>query len=428
MPQDEATRIVEFKSSKYSLTNNPDNNRFAQFYMSSQEGSNRNEIIIFDGNTLADIYYNLFSPFYLEMQHNWVLYFTNNLLTNIIEPGKAIGFVSLKNAVITNNTFQNSTIFWFSLIYFNDVDNTKIERLFFDKLTAIGDSSTNFIYFQVNEGSFVKINSILFKNSDINDQKFIYWDTIVPYISITNAIFDNLTINSQNSLINIDSADEIIFENLTFSNIKGGSEDSYESYILHLSKFNLEGIENSSISKILINDSQIGFINFNYVPYDASISKSLSISDLIYTNWDFKSQYNLIVFDGIETTSDLKLTLTRITFQNINFYFNGNLIYMNSQMKNQLLIQDSYANNVTGGSIWIESFNKKNTNINANIKLSNFTANNLNSKYSSFIQNFEGGNLEITTSSFKYIMSYESGSVLTAGYQRSTTMINLKLN
>ena len=425
MPLDEATRIVEFKNSKYSLTNNPDKNRFTQFYMSSQEGSNRNEIIIFDGNAITDIYYNLYSVFYLEMQHNSVLYFTNNLLIDIIEPGEGIGFLSIKNAVITNNTYQNST--WSSLVYFIDVDNLQIDKLFFDKLTAIGDSSTNFIYFYVNEGSFVKINSILIKNSDINDQKFIYWDTIVPYISITNAIFDNLTINSQNSLINIDSANEIIFENLTFLNIKGGSEDSYESYILHLSRFNLEGIENSSISKILINDSQIGFINFNYVPYDTPISKSLSISDLIYTNWDFKSQYNLIVFDGIETTSDFKLILTRITFQNINFYFNGNLIYMNSQMKNQLLIQDSYANNVTGGSIWIESFNKKNTNINANIKLSNFTVNNLSSKYSSFIQNFEGGNLEITSSSFKYIMSYESGSVLTAGYQRSTTMINLKL-
>ena len=93
-------------------------------------------------------------------------------------------------------------------------------------------------------------------------------------------------------------------------------------------------------------------------------------------------------------------------------------------MQNQLEVQDLYANNVTGGSIWVQSFNKQNLSIQANIKLSNLTIKNVDSKYVSFIQIYEGGLVEIINSSFKNTMSLESGSVLTAGYQKATIMIN----
>ena len=63
-------------------------------------------------------------------------------------------------------------------------------------------------------------------------------------------------------IINIDSVEKLILDNLTFTSIQGNSEDSYEIYILFLSKLILDGSEDSSISNIQIINSQIGFLNF----------------------------------------------------------------------------------------------------------------------------------------------------------------------
>ena len=92
-------------------------------------------------------------------------------------------------------------------------------------------------------------------------------------------------------------------------------------------------------------------------------------------------------------------------------------------MSNQIVMSDSYATNVTGGSILIEAFNKNNLVLPASVRLINFTTNEINALYSSFILINEGGYLDILNSNFQNVMSYESGSVISAGYQKSTTNI-----
>ena len=423
MPQDGKTRIVTFKDSMYTLPNNPNKIKFAEFFMNSYEGSNRKEIIIYDGNLVKDIDYTIYPVVGLKMQNNLDLYVTNNIFKNISGPIGGVSFQSMNKVIMINNTFQNSTDFGFALIRISDVDYIEISQLYINYITAIGSSSEHLIYFKINEGSILLLDLLYITNSIINDQKFLYWDTIVSQISLTNSKFENLKFNSQNSLINIDSVEKLILGNLTFTSIQGDSEDSFEIYILFLSKLILDGSEDSSISNIEVINSQVGLLNFYHVQDSPSTTKMFTISDLSYLNCDFKSRYNLIAFNGIETNSDLKITLTRIIFQNVSFYFNGNLIYMKSQMQNQLEIQDLYVYNVTGGNIWVQSFNKQNLSIQANIKLSNLTTKNVDSKYSSFIQIYEGGLVEIIDSSFKNTMSLESGSVLTAGYQKVIIMI-----
>ena len=46
---------------------------------------------------------------------------------------------------ITNNTFINSTKFWFAIIEFNNVDNTLIARLYINNVIATDYNSENLI-------------------------------------------------------------------------------------------------------------------------------------------------------------------------------------------------------------------------------------------------------------------------------------------
>ena len=296
-------------------------------------------------------------------------------------------------------------------------------QLYFNNIVATGGKYDNVLYIRAIEGASLLIDGLVVKDSLINAPKLIYWDTIISKFTLINSSFTNLTINSQNSLINIDSTNILSFSNLNFSQIKGSTEDSVDISALLINNYILDGSENSMISNINIDNSKMGLLNFYSVSGSPSNYKLFSISDLVYSNWDFYNGYNLIAFNAIETTLDFRIQLKSIAFLNISFYFSGNLIYMKSQIPGQLIISDSSATNVTGGSIWIEAFNKQNYDLNANMKLLNFTTKNVNSKYSSFLMVNEGSNLEIRNSNFNYVMSYESGSVLTAGYQKSTTSI-----
>ena len=200
MPQDGKTRIVTFKDSMYTLPDNPNKIKSAEFFMNSYEGSNRKEIIIFDGNLVKDIDYTLYPVVGLEMQHNLDLYVTNNIFKNISGPLGWVSFQSMNKIIMINNTFQNSSDFGFGLIRVVDVDYIEISQLYFNYITAIGSSSEYLIYFRINEGSILLLDLLYTTNSIINDQKYLYWNTIVSQISLTNSKFENLTFNSQNSL------------------------------------------------------------------------------------------------------------------------------------------------------------------------------------------------------------------------------------
>ena len=130
MPQDGNTRIVKFEDSMLTLPNNPNKIKFSTLFMISIEGSNRKEIINFDGNLVINIDYNFYSVVDFEMQHNLDLYVTNNIFKNITGIFAIVNFQSMSKVVMINNTFQNSTDF--GLIRIVDVDYIEISQLNFD--------------------------------------------------------------------------------------------------------------------------------------------------------------------------------------------------------------------------------------------------------------------------------------------------------
>ena len=326
-------------------------------------------------------------------------------------------------ATVTNNTYINSTNFGFAIVEFKNVDGALIDGLYIDNVVATGDNSQNLIYALFTETSELILNNIVISNSEINYQKLIYLDTFIQSFILTNSIFKNITVTSGISLINIDSSITLNFNNITFSDVHGDSSNSVNSYGVLLTNLDLSGDQNSTISNIKMSNSLIGFLCFYSISNSPPDTRLLSIDNVEYLNWNFLSKYDLIVFGGIVTSENFQIQLSNIIFQNVSFYFGGNLIYFESQMANQIVMSDSYATNVTGGSILIKAFDKNNLALPASVKLINFTTNEINALYSSFILINEGGYLDILNSNFQNVMSYESGSVISAGYQKSTTNI-----
>ena len=406
-----------------TLPSNPDAIMYNQFYLEFIEGSDRTEIIHFSNNYIENIVDNIYAVMETYLQPNTQLFIDSNYFVSVSGMFGGLLISDSGYAIITNNTYINSTNFGFAIVEFNNVDGALVDGLYIDNVVATGDNSENVIYALLTETSELTLNNIVISNSEINNQKLIYLDTFIQSFILTNSIFRNITVTSGISLINIDSSITLNFNNITFSDVHGDSSNSVNSYGVLLTNFDLSGDQNSTITNIKMSNSLIGFLSFYSVSNSPPDTRLLSINNVEYLNWDFKSKYDLIVFGGIVTSENFQIQLSNIIFQNVSFYFGGNLIYFESQIANQIVMSDSYATNVTGGSILIEAFYKNNLALPASVKLINFTTNEINALYSSFILINEGGYLDILNSNFQNVMSYESGSVISAGYQKSTTNI-----
>ena len=420
---DGRTRITIFNSSYMTLPSNPDAIMYNQFYLEYTAGSDRTEIIHFSNNYIENIVDNIYAVLDTYLQPNTQLFIDSNYFVSVSGLFGSLQMSDSGYATVTNNTYINSTNFGFAIIELNNVDGALIDGFYIDNVITTGDNSQNLIYALLRETSELTLNNIIISNSKVNSQKMIFCNTFILNFILTNSIFKNITVTSGVSLINVDSSTIFKFDNVTFSEVHGNSSNSISSYWVLLTNFDLSGNRNSTITNIKISNSLIGFLFFNSISNSPPDTRLLLIKNVEYLNWNFLSKYDLIVFGGIVTSENFQIQLSNISFQNMSFYFGGNLIYFESQMVNQIVMSDSYATNVTGGSILIEAFNKNNLVLPASVRLINFTTNEINALYSSFILINEGGYLDILNSNFQNVMSYESGSVISAGYQKSTTNI-----
>jgi hypothetical protein len=143
------------------------------------------------------------------------------------------------------------------------------------------------------------------------------------------------------------------------------------------------------------------------------------IKEISIQNSQYEFSSNLIVMNKIETYEDFQIDISNLHFDNLNFTRGGNLLQIQQHVTNGVVISNSSATNIKGGSFYFKSLKTFTNNARTIVKFSNFTANTLDQQYGSFILVNEGTDLEIRDSSFTNAYCFEEGSVVFAGYQKA---------
>ena len=99
-----------------SLISNPEANKYVGIYAEYTEGSDRNEIFIYENNTHEDIVSNIYAMLDIYIQPNTKIFMNNNKYVNIsgLYGGAYIYYAG--EISITNTTFINSTDFGSGII------------------------------------------------------------------------------------------------------------------------------------------------------------------------------------------------------------------------------------------------------------------------------------------------------------------------
>ena len=180
----------------------------------------------------------------------------------------------------------------------------------------------------------------------------------------------------------------------------------------------LNGTSDSEISGITVTNSTIGLFTFEGIQSTQISPRILKLIEVSYRDSLFKNPLNIIDIKGVQTTENFQVQIILASFKNLTFILGGNIVLMKSQMSNFLLLQDSSFENISGGGLRAEAFDK-NIAVTSHLRIQNLITLDINTQFSSFLQVYEGGELSIYDSIVKNIYCYEDGAVLYAGYQKA---------
>ena len=384
-----------------TLTENPDDSRYVQMYSDFAEGSDRNEIIIYENNYHENIIASIYPMFNVYVQQNTEIRFINNTFANV---SGVYGCVYISNAKVvsmTDNTYVNSTNFGLSFTGFQQIASVIIDGYHIENVVSSGTFDEYIFYMYLDKESDLTVTGLNLTNTELNLQSLIYLDGPVNKVTISNSICENVKVGSDIAMFALTEVYIVSVDNLIFKNIQSSSDSDSNNKMIDIGTLYLSSSDNSTIQNIDVSNSTIGFFTLGSVAESPAETRTLTVSNVAYTNSNFINPVTLMNIEGVQTTEDFIISATNLEFNTLSFTLGGYLINMQSQMTDSFVIADSSASNIIGGSIKAEAFNKQDTSITSKVTLSNFTTTSINAQYGSFMILNEGGELIIENSNIK---------------------------
>ena len=290
-------------------------------------------------------------------------------------------------------------------------------------VNGTGSSLDFFITIDLNENGNVTFNAVNFYDWSFGVQRTIYIDGIMNSFIMSNSIFNNVKVGTSNKFFSTSFVNMLSITNWTFTSIDSTSKFDENNVIISIENLNLVNSMSSQIKDIFV-QSSISFLKFDSVTGTLQSPINFSIANIVFINSTLNRDTSIISFGKLETAENIMYSFTNLTFKNISFNGNGDLIKFQHQFStNFIIVSYSTFSGITGGDIYLEAANKNNPNMKTKVKLQSCTFSDINDNYNSLIVVKEGGELQIDNWAFTNISSYESGSVVFAGYQKALVTI-----
>ena len=421
-PDDNQLQTITIQNNIFTLTSNPDSERFVETYIEVASNYLRQMQVNITNNQIINVVQNVYPILYWVFTDLTEIYLSNNTITNVSTQQGIISMSKMKTATLVDSNFYNSSDFGHSLYYFSNVQNVTVQSIIIQNVFATGGSNDYIFLFNIVSNGTVSIESVSMYNVSIGVQAGFYFNGVLSKISYKNMYFSQVYIGNKNRMMSTGQFNSIEMKNITFVDIYDEYSSDDNNFMLVIDLIDLNKAFNSSIEDIYIQTSEVSFLQTQSIVGSTSIPIYLNIQNITYKDWYFKFQKSLISFSSIETQEQFYAAFDQITFNNISFVSGGYLMNFGHQISTQVVVNNMIFTNIYSGTIHIESYNKNiATQTNVLVQSWKFESINVNTN-SVFLLN-EGANLEIRNSSFNQISCTESGGVIYSSYQNTITSI-----
>ena len=423
LPNDGVIQNLIYDQTTMSMPDNPDGIHFITFYGDLAADASRNINLKYINSVFYDQNYMVYPTIQVFSNLLVSFYVLNWKFSNVICIDGCIMVTLATIADIENNIYLNTTGFNYATYNLLEVNTITMKNVTHQNVNGTGTSQEYFIMMSLNDNGVVQLESVNFYNCDLGVQPGMHFDGSVKSLVLKNSIFSSVKVGSRNYLFDASLLGTIEITNWTFSSISSSTSTDNNNLIFNIRSINLANALNSTINNISV-QSSISFLEFNSLTGSLTSPLTFAISNIAFSNWSIANSISIISFGNLETSEDITYTFQNITFNNIWFSNKGDLMKFQHQfVKNQIYVSSSTFTNIFGGDIYVEAGNKNNLSIPTKVSLQNCIFSNINTAYNSLILVYEGGDVEIDSSTFNNISSYQSGSVVFAGYQLAIVTI-----
>ena len=424
-PNDGVVQNLNFNGGYWSLVNNPNLDPLFNWLGMFLDLSIYRKLISNVTNYNYTQYEQTAGPFiYSSAYPNDEFHYSNSYHYNFTSVFQLVGFYVMQKVVLKDLYFEYSNNLPIPVIelaydFYINVSNITMKNI------NISSSSTASLISLYNfQTTPTYLSSIYISNWYTFTGKVIASLAGLNQMSVSNSNLSNIYMKAGSSLVFSASVQTLTFSNNEFSYIYSLDDTDQSSSILNIASFDLSGSSNSTISNITVRYSETAFMILSGMTGAPSTPCLISTSGLTFSDSAFQTSRNLIEISNIELNANVSLIFDSLSFTNISYVTKGNLIYATQQLPTKVVVSNSIFTNLSSVGITLEASNKQNTNLFAQMNIINSKFYSINDNYGSLIYLNEGGILGINNCSFLNIFTYEQGSILFAGFQRTVTTIN----
>ena len=338
-----------------------------------------------------------FAFIYFHAQYNVDLYVTDCRMTNISNAYFSSVFVLFysksyfENIVFDNATNNNQPLFYFLYNFENITMKNVTIKNFSGTATGFNDVIT-FANFPQTVTVIEQLHTI---DTTLDGKALISSVNDLQQIQIYDSVIESIDISSSDYIIDTGQIKSAIINTTTFSNIRLSDDVNTNGAVLFFNTLDMNSELDTSIQDITIDDCEIPFVVFSSVINQSPVNKTLSISNISFTNTHFDSNRALFSTKSIRLDTSLQISMTDLLFSNLTFSNTGKLIELEHQLPTYVTITNSQFIDLNAAVILIESSNTQNTNLTTLVQINDTVFDSINDKYNSLINVREGGQLDI---------------------------------
>ncbi|CAI2379456.1 unnamed protein product [Moneuplotes crassus] len=419
MPDDDKDNTFTFVGTKMTLTDNPGEDKFINQYVDIVQNAYRKFIVSYISNEFTNMYRMSYPSILVYSNPMTEVSLVNSTFTNVTTINGGIMVTLIKSILIENVIFKDCDEFTFATINLLEADSLTIKNLTHQNVSGIGSSFERYVRIKMNSGGIVDLKSVNFLNCDIKLRPAVYLEGAVAKLQLKHSNFENVKVGTSNSIIVAQDVSTLEFENCTFTSITSSIPNDEDNLIFNIQNLDLDSAENSTISVITVRSSQISFLSFNSIQGILSSAVHIGFSSLTFEDCAFTSSISMLSLGGLETKEEISFSFTGLTYQNISFISQGNLMKFQHQMNTPVAITNSTFTNISAGNIHIESANKNNQELTTRVAFSSCTFSQIDDNYGSLMEVYEGARVTIEDSNFQEIYTLEEGAVIFAGNRKA---------
>jgi hypothetical protein len=267
-----------------------------------------------------------------------VVTFEDNIVTNCSSSDELIEISGSNSIVIKNNLFKSIVASTNGLILTSSAQVVEVSYL---EMTNITHSSLLSASPLISLGT-QEMGKCIFEYSEFYKNNIksnaIAIDYSVGSLTFKHNVFHDEIIAAFNNYVRLENLYELSMTNSTFRNMATDNSNDRITLLFNFVAVNLSIDGSFEMNTLTLSNISMSLLSLSSIIGETSSNKTVTISNVVFTDALFPTRNNFITFGPFLTTQNIIIKMKNLEFSDLNFLNTANIIEVSMQAPTPVLI------------------------------------------------------------------------------------------